>query len=98
MLRTFELPPMIALNFPASLLVTMPLRVMHVDPLAREGEEATSICDAWDRPSYLDRSDASAMAWRQAAFDLDDARVLNHEHRPAVFGWSHAASGGGQVA
>ena len=38
MLRTFELSPMIALNFPARLLVTMPLRVMHVDPLAREGE------------------------------------------------------------
>jgi hypothetical protein len=29
---------MIALNFPASLLVTMPLRVIHVNPLAREGE------------------------------------------------------------
>jgi hypothetical protein len=28
---------MIALNFPTSLLVTMPLRAMHLDPLAREG-------------------------------------------------------------
>jgi hypothetical protein len=38
MLRTFEPTPMIAVNFPASLLVTLPLRVTHVDPLAREGD------------------------------------------------------------
>jgi len=38
MLRTFELAPMIALNFSDGLLVRMPLRVMQVDPLAREGE------------------------------------------------------------
>jgi hypothetical protein len=29
---------MIAPNFPASLLATRPLRVMHLDPLAREGD------------------------------------------------------------
>ena len=41
---------------------------------------------------------SSAVVWRQAAIDLGSAGVFNHDHRPSVFGWSHAAIGGGQVA
>src|SRR4029453_10570511 len=37
------------------------------------------------------------MAWRQAAFDLDNAGALNDDLRPAIFGGSHAAIGSGQV-
>jgi len=35
------------------------------------------------------------MAWRQTAFDRDNARLLNLNDRPPVFGWSDAAIGGG---
>jgi hypothetical protein len=37
---------------------------------------------------------ASAMPRCHAAFNLDSARVLHDDHRPAVFGGSHAATGG----
>jgi hypothetical protein len=42
-------------------------------------------------------SSASTLAGCQTAFDLDSAGVLNHDRRPPVFGWLHAAVGGGQV-
>ena len=51
-------------------------------------------------PSVGDTADrffVSTLAWRQTAFDLDSARVLNDDSRPPIFGWAHTATGGGQV-
>jgi hypothetical protein len=59
-------------------------------PTDQDARPADSVADAWEA--------SSAVVWRQAAIDLGSAGVFNHDHRPAVFGWSHAAIGGGQVA
>lgn len=63
---------------------------MTYGPLAALGEMRH------DRTPQQVRGTGSTMVWRQTAFDLDGAGVLNDHRRPAVLGSLHAPIGHGQ--